>query len=215
MNTTSDTDFPILNAVEARVLGCLIEKKETTPDVYPLTLNSAHSAANQKTARDPVMALEQVEIHRALSSLAQKGLVRQAFASRVERYEHLAANRFSLTSPQIVVLGLLLLRGPQTAYELWARSERMARFSSVEELKDNLDLMMGRRPPLIVQLNRGAGQREDRFAHLLCGEVEQPAERAVVSSAPSGSALSALEERLEALERKVATLEEQLDALTR
>ncbi|MBD9651467.1 DUF480 domain-containing protein (plasmid) [Ensifer sp. PDNC004] len=215
MNTTSDTDFPILNAVEARVLGCLIEKKETTPDVYPLTLNSAHSAANQKTARDPVMALEQVEIHRALSSLAQKGLVRQAFASRVERYEHLAANRFSLTSPQIVVLGLLLLRGPQTAYELWARSERMARFSSVEELKDNLDLMMGRRPPLIVQLNRGAGQREDRFAHLLCGDVEQPAERAVVSSAPSGSALSALEERLEALERKVATLEEQLDALTR
>ncbi|WP_104666326.1 YceH family protein [Ensifer adhaerens] len=215
MNTTSDTDFPILNAVEARVLGCLIEKKETTPDVYPLTLNSAHSAANQKTARDPVMALEQVEIHRALSSLGQKGLVRQAFASRVERYEHLAANRFSLTSPQIVVLGLLLLRGPQTAYELWARSERMARFSSVEELKDNLDLMMGRRPPLIVQLNRGAGQREDRFAHLLCGEVEQPAERAVVSSAPSGSAVSALEERLEVLERKVATLEEQLDALTR
>ncbi|MEK1868186.1 MAG: DUF480 domain-containing protein, partial [Ensifer adhaerens] len=69
MNTTSDTDFPVLNAVEARVLGCLIEKKETTPDVYPLTLNSAHSAANQKTARDPVMALEQVEIHRALSSL--------------------------------------------------------------------------------------------------------------------------------------------------
>ncbi|MBD9571398.1 DUF480 domain-containing protein (plasmid) [Ensifer adhaerens] len=215
MNTTSDTDFPVLNAVEARVLGCLIEKKETTPDVYPLTLNSAHSAANQKTARDPVMALEQVEIHRALSSLGQKGLVRQAFASRVERYEHLAANRFSLTSPQIVVLGLLLLRGPQTAYELWARSERMARFSSIEELKDNLDLMMGRRPPLIVQLNRGAGQREDRFAHLLCGEVEQPAERAAVSSAPSGSALSALEERLKALERKVATLEEQLDALTR
>ena len=134
MNTTSDTDFPVLNAVEARILGCLIEKKETTPDVYPLTLNSAHAAANQKTARDPVMAVEQVDVHRALSSLAQKGLVRQAFASRVERYEHLVANRFSLTSPQIVMLGLLLLRGPQTAYELWARSERMARFSSIEEL---------------------------------------------------------------------------------
>jgi len=216
MNTTSDTDFPVLNAVEARVLGCLIEKKETTPDVYPLTLNSAHSAANQKTARDPVMALEQVDVHRALASLVQKGLVRQAFASRVERYEHLVANRFSLTSPQIVALGLLLLRGPQTAYELWARSERMARFSSIEDLKDNLDLMIGRRPPLIVQLNRGAGQREDRFAHLLCGEVEQPTfERVAMSSASSGSALSALEERLEALEQKVATLQEQLDALMR
>ncbi len=216
MNTTSDTDFPVLNAVEARVLGCLIEKKETTPDVYPLTLNSAHAAANQKTARDPVMAVEQVDVHRALSSLSQKGLVRQAFASRVERYEHLVANRFSLTSPQIAMLGLLLLRGPQTAYELWARSERMARFASIEDLKDNIDLMMGRRPPLIVQLNRGAGQREDRFAHLLCGEVEQPtAERVAVSSAPSGSALSALEERLEALEQKVATLQEQLDTLLR
>ena len=216
MNTTSDTDFPVLNAVEARVLGCLIEKKETTPDVYPLTLNSAHSAANQKTARDPVMALEQVDVHRALASLAQKGLVRQAFASRVERYEHLVANRFSLTSPQIVALGLLLLRGPQTAYELWARSERMARFSSIEDLKDNLDLMMGRRPPLIVQLNRGAGQREDRFAHLLCGEVEQPTfERVAMASGSSGSALSALEERVEALEQKVATLQEQLDALMR
>ncbi|MCK3780055.1 DUF480 domain-containing protein [Ensifer sesbaniae] len=216
MNTTSDTDFPVLNAVEARVLGCLIEKKETTPDVYPLTLNSAHSAANQKTARDPVMALEQVDVHRALASLVQKGLVRQAFASRVERYEHLVANRFSLTSPQIVALGLLLLRGPQTAYELWARSERMARFASIDDLKDNLDLMMGRRPPLIIQLNRGAGQREDRFAHLLCGEVEQPtSERVALSSASSGSALSALEDRLEALERKVATLQEQLDALMR
>lgn len=216
MNTTADTDFPILNTVEARVLGCLIEKKETTPDVYPLTLNAAHAAANQKSARDPVMAVEQIEVHRALSSLAQKGLVRQAFASRVERYEHQVANRFSLTSPQIVTLGLLLLRGPQTAYELWARSERMARFSSVEDLKDNLDLMMGRRPPLIVQLNRGAGQREDRFAHLLCGEVEQPSvERAAVAPMSGGAGLSALEERLEALERKVEMLQEQLDILTR
>ncbi|HEV7310833.1 YceH family protein [Ensifer sp.] len=216
MNTTADTDFPVLNAVEARILGCLIEKKETTPDVYPLTLNAAHAAANQKTARDPVMAIEQVDVHRALASLVQKGLVRQAFASRVERYEHMVASRFSLTSPQIVVIGLLLLRGPQTAYELWARSERMTRFSSMEELKDNLDLMIGRRPPLIVQLNRGAGQREDRFAHLLCGEVEQPsAERVAFVPTSGGAGLSALEERLQLLEQRVATLEEQLDALTR
>ncbi|HEV7322618.1 MAG TPA: DUF480 domain-containing protein [Ensifer sp.] len=216
MNTIADTDFPVLNAVEARILGCLIEKKETTPDVYPLTLNAAHAAANQKTARDPIMALEQVDVHRALASLGQKGLVRQAFASRVERYEHMVASRFSLTSPQIVTLGLLLLRGPQTAYELWARSERMARFSSIEDLKDNLDLMIGRRPPLIVQLNRGAGQREDRFAHLLCGEVEQPsAERTAFAPASAGGGLSALEERLEALELKVAALQQQLDALTK
>ncbi len=137
-------DLPILSTVEARVLGCLIEKKELTPDVYPLTLNSAHAAANQKTAREPVMALELTEIRRALSTLEQKGLVRQAFASRVERYEHLMAQRFSLTTPQIAIVGLLLLRGAQTAHELLARSERMARFASIEELRDNLDLMIGK-----------------------------------------------------------------------
>ena len=94
MNSISN-DLPILNPAEARVLGCLIEKKELTPDIYPLTLNAALVAANQKTARDPVMALEQVEVHRALSQLVQKGFVRQAFASRVERYEHVLAQRLS------------------------------------------------------------------------------------------------------------------------
>ena len=93
-------DLPILNPTEARVLGCLIEKKELTPDVYPLTLNAALAAANQKTAREPVMALEQTEVHRALKLLEQKGLVRQMFGSRVERYEHQMAQRFSLTTPQ-------------------------------------------------------------------------------------------------------------------
>ncbi|MBN9273458.1 MAG: DUF480 domain-containing protein, partial [Mesorhizobium sp.] len=144
------TDLPILSPVEARVLGCLIEKKELTPDVYPLTLNAAHAAANQKTAREPVMSLEQNEIARAFGQLEQKGLVRRAFASRVERYEHTVAQQFSLTTPQIALIGLLLLRGPQTAHELLARSERMARLGSVEELRDNLDLMIGRRPPLIL-----------------------------------------------------------------
>ena len=125
----TDPDLPILSAIEARVLGCLIEKRELTPDVYPLTLNGAHAAANQKTAREPVMSVELVEVRRALSQLEQKGLVRQVFASRVERYEHQVAQRFSLTSAQIALVGLMLLRGAQTAHELLARAERMARFS--------------------------------------------------------------------------------------
>ena len=87
------------------MLGCLVEKKELTPDVYPLTLNAALAAANQKTAREPVMALEPVEVRRALGTLEQKGLVRQVFASRVERYEHLLAQRFSLTQSQIALVG--------------------------------------------------------------------------------------------------------------
>ncbi|RWD65679.1 DUF480 domain-containing protein [Mesorhizobium sp.] len=202
------TDLPVLSAVEARVLGSLIEKKELTPDVYPLTLNGAHAAANQKTAREPVMALELTEIRRALSTLEQKGLVRQAFASRVERYEHLMAQRFSLTTPQIAVIGLLLLRGAQTAHELLARSERMARFASIEELRDNLDLMIGRRPPLIQLLERAPGQREERYVHLLSGPVE-----AAAVAAPWQPADSDLEARVKALEEEVSALRAKIEAL--
>ncbi|MDG4876773.1 DUF480 domain-containing protein [Mesorhizobium sp. WSM4935] len=205
------TDLPLLSAVEARVLGSLIEKKELTPDVYPLTLNGAHQAANQKTAREPVMALELTEVRRALSTLEQKGLVRQAFASRVERYEHLMAQRFSLTTPQIAVVGLLLLRGAQTAHELLARSERMTRFASIEELRDNLDLMIGRRPPLIQLLERAPGQREERYVHLLSGPVEAAAMAAPWQSrAPADSDLEA---RVKALEEEVAALRAKIEAL--
>jgi uncharacterized protein YceH (UPF0502 family) len=209
MNTT--TDLPLLNPSEARVLGCLIEKKELTPDIYPLTLNAAHAAATQKTAREPVMALEQMEVHRTLKLLEQKELVRQVFGSRVERYEHLAAQRFSLTSPQIAILGLLLLRGPQTVNELLARSERMARFGSVEDLRSELDMLIGKRPALVQEVGRGPGQREDRYAHLLSGPVDIAA-LATQRSATSQPA-SDLVARIEALEEEVAALRARLDAL--
>ncbi len=201
-------DLPILTPAEARVLGSLIEKKELTPDVYPLTLNGALAAANQKTAREPVMALVEVDVNRALKTLAEKGLVRQAFASRVERYEHLLAQKFSLTQPQIAIIGLLLLRGPQTAHELMARSERMARFQSIDQLRGDLDLLIGRRPPLLQLIERGPGQREERYAQLLTGPAQMPSF--------SGSAASYrpdLEERIEALERQVAELTEKLRSL--
>ncbi|WP_224547088.1 YceH family protein [Mesorhizobium sp. CA16] len=207
------TDLPILSAVEARVLGSLIEKKELTPDVYPLTLNGAHAAANQKTAREPVMALELTEVRRALSTLEQKGLVRQAFASRVERYEHLMAQRFSLTTPQIAVIGLLLLRGAQTAHELLARSERMARFASIEELRGNLDLMIGRRPPLIQLLELAPGQREERYVHLLSGPVEAAAVAAASWQPAATSSDTDLEARVKALEEEVAGLRAKIEAL--
>lgn len=210
----ADTDLPVLNPAEARILGCLIEKKLLTPDVYPLTLNAAQAAANQKTAREPVMALEQGEIHHALKTLAQKELVRQVFGSRVERYEHLAAQRFSLTTPQTAILGLLLLRGPQTAYELLARSERMARFQSVEALRDELDMLIGKRPALVKEIGRGPGQREDRYAHLLCGDVEASTfVPAAISAAPASPAIAELEARITALEEQVASLGKRLDDL--
>lgn len=201
--------LPVLNPIEARVLGSLIEKKALTPDVYPLTLNGILAAANQKTAREPVMAVETGEISRALALLEQKGLVRQQFASRVERYEHLAAQRFALTSPQIAILGLLLLRGPQTAHELLARSERMAHFSSIDDLRSNLDLLVSRRPPLVQLLERGPGQREERYVQLLGGSALPEASAGVPRSASS----SGLEARISALEEEVATLKARLAAL--
>ena len=206
-------DLPILSPAEARVLGSLVEKKELTPDVYPMTVNGLQSATNQKTARDPVMALVEVEVHRALKLLAEKGLVRQVFASRVERYEHLLAQKFSLTQSQIALIGLILLRGPQTAHELFARTERLARFQSIEQLRGDLDLLIGRRPPLVQLIERGPGQREERYAQLLGGPVQ-----AIAAAVPvSGAAFSGrpdLEERVEALERQVAELAEKLRILT-
>jgi uncharacterized protein YceH (UPF0502 family) len=202
-------DLPILSPVEARVLGCLIEKKELTPDIYPMTSNALVAAANQKTSRDPVMALELADITRALGTLQSKGLVRQQFASRVERYEHLMAQKFSLTRNQYALVGLLLLRGPQTLYELLARAERMANFADADALRGELDLLIGRRPPLVVELGRAPGQREERFAHLLSGEVQA---QAPVVSAPARSPdfLSELEARVQALEEQVAKLQAQI-----
>ncbi|MBB6010981.1 hypothetical protein HNR59_000326 [Aquamicrobium lusatiense] len=204
--------LPQLSALEARILGCLIEKKELTPDVYPLTSNALLAAANQKTARDPVMALTQPDILRGLKMLEQKGFVRQIFASRVERYEHLMAQKFSLTVPQTALLGLLMLRGPQTVHELLARAERFARFASADDLRTELDMLIGKRPPLVQEIGRGPGQREDRYVHLLCGPVDVAA-----LSAASGPVVVAgdaeLEARIAALEEQVRQLAERLDAL--
>ena len=205
-------DLPLLNPAEARVLGCLIEKKELTPDVYPLSLNGVLAAANQKTAREPVMALAEVEVRRALKTLTEKGLVRQAFASRVERYEHLLPQTFALTQAQIAIIGLLLLRGPQTAYELLARSERMARYQSIEQLRGDLDLLIGRRPPLVQLIERGPGQREERYAQLLTGPVQATTASAPVVGTPPPHRQD-LEERVEALERQVAELTRKLTSL--
>lgn len=206
-----DNELPVLSAAEARVLGSLAEKKELTPDVYPMSLNGIVAAANQKTARDPVMALEPDEVRRTLGLLEQKKLVRQVFASRVERYEHLLAQRFSLTHPQIAIVGLLLLRGPQTAHELLARSERLARFGSMESLHTELDLLIGRRPALIKLLERAPGQREERYVHLLSGDID------IVTTSrftPPVTPPSDIEARLRAVEEQLVALQAQVRMLT-
>jgi len=156
------------------------------------------------------MALDQSEVNRALGALQSKGLVRQQFASRVERYEHLMAQKFSLTRNQSALLGLLMLRGPQTVHELLARAERMASFTDAEAVHGELDMLIGRRPPLVKEIGRAPGQREDRYAHLLSGDVEAAAAAAPQALRPASSELEA---RIEALEAEVAALRARLDAL--
>ncbi|HWS78665.1 MAG TPA: DUF480 domain-containing protein [Thermomonas sp.] len=203
--------LPLLTAAEARVLGCLIEKEATTPDVYPLTIAAAQGAANQKTARDPVMALEAGAVKHALRQLEEKGLARKVFSSRADRYEHRAAAHFGLPPQQVALLGLLLLRGPQTAGELLSRSERLHAFADTDEVRHQLERLALRQ--LVVQVPRGPGQREDRYVHLLCGPVDM--EAIVARDAhPAGEAPApGLAARVSALESEVAELREQVARL--
>jgi len=211
----SPTDSTLrLTEIEARLLGCLIEKEATTPDIYPLTVNAAQSAANQKTAREPVMNVDPGAVNHGLRQLEQKGLARQVFSSRAERYEHRAGSHFNVPQQQVVLLGLLLLRGPQTVHELLARSERLHRFADADDLRHQLERLIQR--DLLVQIPRGPGQREDRYMHLLCGPVDVAAISARASasaSAESGADTSGLTARVQQLESDVAELREQLAQL--
>lgn len=205
--------LPLLGAAEARALGCLIEKEATTPDVYPLTINAVQAAANQKTAREPVMTLEPGAVNHALRQLEQHGLARQVFSSRAERYEHRVEAALGLPPQQVALLGLLLLRGPQTAFELLSRSERLRPFADVEDVRHHLERMAKRQPALVVQVPRGPGQREDRYVHLLCGPVDVAAIAARVPVGAADAAAPELEARVAALEAEVATLRAQLMGL--
>lgn len=202
-----------LSATEARVLATLMEKARTVPDSYPLSLNSLHSGCNQKTAREPVMNLSEAEITEALDSLRAASLVIESSGSRVPRYEHNAQRAMGVPEQSAVLLGLLMLRGPQTAGELRTNADRWYRFLDIasveaflEELQDRADEKGG---PLVVKLPRAPGAREQRWAHLLCGPVDP------------GSAISAamaaddptLAERVAVLERTVEQLRAELEDL--
>ncbi len=215
---TDDTQtpaLPVLSAAQARALGCLIEKEATTPDAYPLTVNAAQVAANQKTAREPVMALSAGDVHHALRQLESMGLARQQFSSRAERYEHRAGSALDLTRQQLAIVGLLLLRGPQTVNELLTRSERLFQFQDAEELRHHIERMIQR--GLAVQLPRASGQREDRYMHLLGGPVDVQAlaesYKGSSSGGGGGGGSPALEARVQQLEATVAGLQEQLAEL--
>lgn len=201
-----------LSPIQARVLGSLIEKKETTPDQYPLTLNALRNACNQKTSRNPVTRFSEGEIGRAVRELEAMGLVREHWGARVPKYEHRAGKVLELYSKGVAVICALMLRGPQTPGELKSNTQRLYDFEDREDVQFTLDDLQKKEPPLVTALPRQPGQKEGRYAHLLCGEPQlpepaAPADRAAHPGGPEGQ-LAELERQVAELRRRIEALEE-------
>jgi uncharacterized protein len=196
-----------LTPIEARVLGTLMEKARTVPDSYPLSLNSVVAGCNQKTSREPLMSVTEAQAQEALDSLKQLTLVFQSSGSRVARWEHNFQRAIGVPEQSAVLLGLLMLRGPQTAGELRINCERWYRFADISSVEGFLEELQDRREekggPLVVKLPRAAGMREQRWAHLLCGPVEIGPD---ANEDSPGGVQTRLEARIEALEHEVAAL---------
>jgi uncharacterized protein len=208
------------DAVEIRVLGCLIEKQRTTPDGYPLSLNALRAACNQTTNRDPVVEYDEELIRAALRRLDQKRWARLAsgVGSRAAKYRHLLDDALGVGEPELVVLGVLMLRGAQTPGELKGRTDRLHPFASLAEVHETLDGLIQRE--LVARLPRRPGQKEERYTQLLGGdEVGAPqAETAPVEGEPAQRQPTPgddVEARLSRLEDEVASLRQALEALTR
>ena len=207
---------PVLNPMEARVLGALIEKDITTPDYYPLSLNALVNACNQKSNRDPVMSLDENAVRDALYSLNEKGLAGAVSSadSRVSKYEHRLQETYNLPRGETAILCVLLLRGPQTPGELRGRTERMFQFNDLSEVQAVLQRLIQREGSLVKMLARQPGTKEARYAHLLCGEVEgaEAASEAVVTSASlDGGRITRLEIEVGNLKSEVAALRQQFE----
>jgi uncharacterized protein len=201
------------DAVEIRVLGCLIEKQRTTPDAYPLSLNSLRLACNQATNRDPVVAYEEREIKAALDRMSNRGWTRFASgaSSRALKYRHLLDEALQLSSPELSLLGVLMLRGAQTVGELKQRSERLHRFESIAEVAQTLDALAQRE--LVERLERRPGQKEERWRQLLGADSsEETLQPESEEPQPRGDdRVAEIEARLERLERAFDDLLSRLD----
>lgn len=198
-----------LTPIETRVLGTLMEKARTVPDSYPLSLNSLMLGCNQKSSRDPVMELSEADVANALDNLLPLGLVRANTLGRVTRYEHNFQRGVGVPEQSAVLLGLLMLRGPQTAGELRLNTERWYKFADISSVEGFLEELQDRSAdkggPLVVKLARAPGAREQRWAHLLCGPVDE-SQFAATGSTRSGDGAPGTQARLEQLEAEVAQL---------
>jgi uncharacterized protein YceH (UPF0502 family) len=212
----------LLNDIETRVLGSLIEKDITTPDYYPMSLNALVNACNQKNNRDPVMTLDEAAVRQALTSLQEKRLAGPAGGadSRVPKYEHRLQEAFNFDRREVAVVCVLLLRGAQTPGELRGRTERMYHFDALEDVVSTLDRLAQREPPLVCMLARQPGTKEYRYMHLFSGQPLEPTvsraamerEAAVSASEPVAPAVAPAQ-RLARLEEEVASLRQELSIM--
>ena len=217
-----------LDAIEIRVLGALMEKEQTTPDHYPLTINGVIAACNQKSNRDPMMSLTETQVVEALDRLLQDVLTWRSDGARVERWQHSLDRRWQLTSATKAIMCMLMLRGPQSSGELKTRCERMHHFANKEEVEKELRRLAEGFDALVRELPRRVGQRDTRWMHVVAVDDEEAMEAAVAEPAPV-SAVSPTRaavaepppvpsgptpvERLERVEEAVAELTEELRAL--
>ncbi len=205
-----------LSPLEARVLGVLVEKQATVPDTYPLSLNALVAGCNQKTARSPVIEASEAEVLVALEGLKSLSLVFEGSGSRVVKFEHNTARVLQLPGAAVALLAVLMLRGPQTAAELRLNTERLHRFADISSVEGFLEELAAKPEPLAVKLNRAPGEREARWAQLLCGEVAQPAgsvARSAAEEAGTGSVGAAELSALRAEQTRLAAEVTELKAL--
>lgn len=205
-----------LTPIQVRVLGCLMEKKETTPDQYPLTLNALRNACNQKTSRYPVVSYSEGEVGHTLRELEALDLIREEWGARVPKYQHLANKALNLHSQGIALAATLMLRGPQTLNELKINSHRLFDFDDLDDVQFALGHLIEREPSMVASLPRQPGQKEGRYAHLLSGEPEIPVPVRSTSSAVVSSGLEArvaeLEAQLEDLQNRLKAIEDGADS---
>ena len=212
----------ILNDIELRTLGCLIEKQITTPDYYPMTLNALTNACNQKNNREPVVTFEETTVVRGLDGLREKKLISTVTGAgiRVQKYRHNFDETFALSRPEVTLMCLLMLRGPQTIGELRTRSGSMYSFEIIADVETLLNGLAARElRPLTKRLPRQPGQKEARFCHMLAGlpeiaqtESSPPPEPATLQVRAENERIAALEHQVRTLSTKMTELQLQFDA---
>ncbi len=207
--TTESKDKAMLTPLEARILGSLMEKQLTTPDAYPLTLNSLQLACNQKTNREPVMNLHEGALQQCLYGLQDRKLVEFDYGARANKFHQRLARTLHFEKPEQAIFCIMLLRGPQTLNELFSRTKRMYEFKSLSEIEHLIENLFGKHTPLIVKIPPQSGQRETRYMHLLCGMPELHTNNPVVSTRHADSKDN-LVSRVEELEKQVTWLMEKL-----